>query len=276
MKLANINHRAAVVVDGGAIDLEQSTDGRFGPDVQSLYDRWDDVVAAVSHLDTSAAVPFDAAALGSPVPSPRQVFAIGLNYADHVTEAGLELPAVPATFTKFPSSLSGPFDDIAVRGDTVDWEVELVAVIGRRADAVDEADGWRHVAGVTVGQDISDRTLQFAAGGQFSLGKSHRGFGPIGPWLVTPDEFDDPDNLALGCSLDGEVVQDSRTNNLVFSVPRLVAELSAVCPLWPGDIIFTGTPAGVGIGRVPPRFLRPGEVLESWIEGVGTIRNHIV
>lgn len=185
----------------------------------------------------------------------------------------MALPEVPATFTKFPASLSGPFDDIELVGAAVDWEVELVAVVGRRADAVDEAEGWDHIAGLTVGQDISDRLLQFAAGSQFSLGKSRRGFGPMGPWVVTTDEVEDRDDLALGCSVDGETVQDARTDDLIFSVPRLVAELSAILPLLPGDVIFTGTPAGIGATRNPARFLEPGQVVETWIEGIGTIRN---
>jgi 2,4-diketo-3-deoxy-L-fuconate hydrolase len=141
---------------------------------------------------------------------------------------------------------------------------------------VAEAAGWRHVAGLTVGQDISDRHLQFAAGAQFSLGKSRRGFGPMGPWVCTVDEVGDPDDLALGCSVDGEKVQDARTSDLIFSVPRLVAELSSVLPLLPGDVIFTGTPAGVGMAGTPPRFLQAGDVLESWVEGIGTIRNRII
>ena len=145
-----------------------------------------------------------------------------------------------------------------------------------RADRVDERDGWQHVAGLTVGQDISDRALQFAAGGQFSLGKSWRGYGPMGPWLVTPDEVADPDDLALGCTIDGEKVQDSRTSDLVFSIPQLIAELSAVVPLLPGDVLFTGTPGGVGIIQQPPRALRPGQVLETWVEGIGTLRNRCV
>jgi 2,4-didehydro-3-deoxy-L-rhamnonate hydrolase len=129
---------------------------------------------------------------------------------------------------------------------------------------------------VTVGQEISDRHLQFAAGGQFSLGKSRRGFGPMGPWVVTTDELNDPDDLRIGCSIDGETVQDARTSGLIFTVPSLVAELSAVVPLLPGDVIFTGTPSGVGIARQPPRFLAKGQVVESWIEGIGTIRNRCV
>lgn len=188
----------------------------------------------------------------------------------------MAIPEVPATFTKYPASLGGPFDDIEIIGGSVDWEVELVAVIGRAADRVAESDAWDHVAGLTVGQDISDRALQFAAGMQFSLGKSRRGYGPMGPWLVTPDEVPDRDDLALGCSIDGETVQDGRTNDLVFGVARLVAELSAVLPLLPGDVIFTGTPAGVGMARKPPRSLQPGQVLETWIEGIGTIRSTCV
>src|SRR5690606_2042498 len=184
-------------------------------------------------------------------------------------ESGMAVPEVPATFTKFPASLSGPFEDIEIVGDAVDWEVELVAVIGTTADRVDAADAWSHVAGLTVGQDISDRTLQFAAGMQFSLGKSRRGYGPMGPWLVTPDEVPDRNDLGLGCRVNGETVQDARTSDLVFSVGALVAELSSVLPLLPGDVIFTGTPAGVGMGRTPPRALQPGDVLETWIEGIG-------
>jgi 2-keto-4-pentenoate hydratase/2-oxohepta-3-ene-1,7-dioic acid hydratase in catechol pathway len=221
-------------------------------------------------------VPLDESMLGAPSPEPRQVFGIGLNYASHAAESGAELPAIPAVFTKYPASLGGPFDPIELSGEMVDWEVELVVVIGRRADRIPEADAWQHVAGLCVGQDVSDRHVQFAAGVQFSLGKSFRTFGPTGPWLVTPDELDDPDDLGLGCSVDGETVQDDRTSGLVFGVPRLIAEISAVVPMLPGDLIFTGTPAGVGMTRQPPRFLRAGEVVESWIEGIGTIRNEVV
>lgn len=251
------------------------SDCRFGPDPMSAFDDWAAFVDwAVEVEDVTG--PLDEACLGCPVPRPRQVFAIGLNYRSHAEESGMAVSEVPATFTKFPTSLSGPFDDIEIVGDAVDWEVELVAVVGRPAHRVWEADAWDHVAGVTVGQDISDRSLQFAAGNQFSLGKSRPGFGPMGPWLVTPDEVPDRDDLALGCSVDGEVVQDARTSDLVFSVPRLIAELSSVLTLLPGDVIFTGTPAGVGMARTPPRWLRPGQVLETWIEGIGSMRNTCV
>ena len=281
MKLANLGGRATVLTqasptDVRGIDAALASEGRFGPDVQSLFEEWAAFYEFASGLDGTAGEPLDPSKLGSPVPAPRQVFAIGLNYQSHAEESGMAVPGVPATFTKFPASLTGPFDDVELAGATVDWEVELVAVIGARADRVDESRGWSHVAGVTVGQDVSERTVQFAAGNQFSLGKSYRGFGPMGPWLVTLDELADPDDLALGCSVDGVTMQDARTSDLIFGVPRLVAELSAVLPLLPGDVIFTGTPAGVGVSAKPPRFLKAGEVVESWIEGIGTIRNKFV
>jgi len=272
MKLANSNGRAVLVLEDGIADVAAASDGRFGPGLMAIYDEWPAFVEFAAEV-VAPTGPLVEADLRNPVPEPRQVFAIGLNYRRHAEESGMAVPEVPATFTKFPASLAGPFDDIDIQGDSVDWEVELVAVVGRRAERVAEADAWAHIAGLTVGQDVSDRHLQFAAGGQFSLGKSRRTFGPIGPWLVTADGLPDPDDLALGCSVDGEKVQDARTSDLIFSVPRLVAELSAVLPLLPGDVIFTGTPAGVGIARQPARFLQPGEVLESWIEGIGTIRN---
>ena len=276
MKLANVNDRAVVVTGSGGIDVAMASNGRFGPDVQSLYDDWAAFRSFAAGLDDAAAVPVDAARLGSPAPRPRQVFAIGLNYRLHALESGMDIPSVPVVFTKFPASLSGPFSDIERAGDTVDWEVELVVVIGERCDRTSEADAWSHVAGLTVGQDISERTMQMLAGRQFSMGKSYRGFGPMGPWLVTPDDVANPDDLGLGCSIDGVEMQNSRTGDLIFSVPQLIARMSAILPLLPGDVIFTGTPSGVGNARKPPRFLQVGEVLETWIEDIGTIRNRVV
>ena len=275
MKLANLDGRLALVLDQGTLDVHDASDGCFGPDPSSAYAHWEDLRTWAATA-TGDVQPLDESLLRAPSPEPRQVFAIGLNYASHAAESGADLPTIPAVFTKYPASLGGPFDPIERSGEMVDWEVELVVVMGRRADRVTEADAWSHVAGLCVGQDVSDRRVQFAAGGQFSLGKSHRSHGPTGPWLVTPDELTDPDDLGLGCSIDGETVQDGRTSDLVFSVARLIAEISAVVPMLPGDLMFTGTPAGVGIGRQPPRFLREGEVVESWIEGIGTIRNQVI
>jgi 2,4-diketo-3-deoxy-L-fuconate hydrolase len=275
VKLANVDGRAALVLGAQIADVAIASDGLFGVDPMALYGQWDEFRDFAATVTTPTG-PLVEATLRNPVPLPRQVFAIGLNYRSHAEESGAALPEVPAVFTKFPASLAGPFDDIAVAGPSVDWEVELVVVIGRTADGVMASDAWSHVAGVTIGQDISDRHLQFAAGAQFSLGKSRRGYGPIGPWIVTPDELNNPDDLALGCSINGEKMQDARTTDLVFDVPNLIAELSAVLPLLPGDVMFTGTPAGVGVARKPPRFLQPGDTLETWIEGVGAIRNRIV
>jgi len=275
MRIANSRGRATLVVGDEIVDVESASGGAFGADPMSPYADWDAFCAFADGISSSTG-PLVEADLGCPVPRPAQVFAIGLNYRSHAEESGMEIPTVPATFTKFPASLGGPFDEIEIPNGVIDWEAELVAVISRRADRVDAADAWSHVAGLTVGQDISDRALQFAAGSQFSLGKSRRGYGPLGPWIVTPDELDDPDDLALGCSVDGEIMQDARTDDLVFSVSSLVAELSAVLPLLPGDIIFTGTPAGIGATRQPAKFLQPGQLLETWVEGIGTIRNRCV
>lgn len=275
MRIANSGGRLTLVTEGGeGVDVEKASGGRFGPDPQAAYARWEELRAWARDASSADTVPLADRALGSPAPRPTQVFGIGLNYRDHAAEAGLPLPDRPATFTKFPTCITGPYADVSLPSAAVDWEVELVVVIGLRGYRVDESAGWHHVAGVTVGQDLSERVVQWAAGGQFSLGKSFPGFGPMGPRLVTPDELPKPDDLALRCSVNGEVVQQSRTSEMVFGVPRLIAELSAILPLLPGDVIFTGTPAGVGATRKPPRFLKPGDVVESSIEGIGTIRNH--
>ncbi|MFC6937186.1 fumarylacetoacetate hydrolase family protein [Actinomadura yumaensis] len=177
-------------------------------------------------------------------------------------------------FTKYVSSISGPVTTVRLpEGGHTDWEVELVAVIGTGGYRVAEADAWSHVAGLAVGQDLSERITQLdGPAPQFSLGKSFPGFAPVGPWLVTPDELADPDDLELGCAINGEEVQKGRTRDLIFPVPALIAKLSAVLPLLPGDVIFTGTPAGVGQGRDPQRFLAPGDVLVSHVEGIGELR----
>jgi 2,4-diketo-3-deoxy-L-fuconate hydrolase len=275
VKLANSGGRAVLVLGDEIADIATASGGRFGPDPVAPYedlDAFTDFAATI----TVGTGPLVEADLRNPVPCPRQVFAVGLNYRSHAEESGMAVPDVPAVFTKFPASLAGPHDDVEVVGHAVDWEAELVAVVGRTADRVAESDAWSVIAGLTVGQDISDRHLQFAAGAQFSLGKSWRGYGPVGPWVVTLDEIDNPDDLALGCSLNGQKMQDARTSDLIFSVPRLIAEISAVLPLLAGDIIFTGTPAGIGAVRRPPRFLRPGDTLETWVEGIGTLRNRFV
>jgi 2-keto-4-pentenoate hydratase/2-oxohepta-3-ene-1,7-dioic acid hydratase in catechol pathway len=202
------------------------------------------------------------------------VFAIALNYREHAREAGRELPTMPGVFTKFPTCLVGPRATVHLPTETVDWEVELVVVMGARAEQVKEARAWDHVAGLCVGQDISERVLQL--GGTFpqlALAKSMPGFGPLGPAVVTPDELTTPDDLALSCSVTAVVQQSARTSDMVFGVPELISRISAICPLLPGDLIFTGTPQGVGGSRTPPEYLHDGDVLVSEIEGIGTLRN---
>ncbi|MFZ0173180.1 MAG: fumarylacetoacetate hydrolase family protein [Acidimicrobiales bacterium] len=278
-RLANLAGRAVLVADEGGLDIERRSEGRFAADIQALYDRWDEFLHWADRLEAPGEdgyLQLTESELLSPAPSPHQVFGIGLNYRDHVAETGMQLPSRVATFTKFPTCIVGGFHEVELPEGSVDYEVELVVVMGRRAYRVADWEAWSYVAGVTVGQDLSERILQREAGNQFCLGKSFPGFGPMGPWLVTPDELTEPDDMALRCSLNGEVMQDGRTSDMVFSVPRLIEELSAVVPLLPGDVIFTGTPAGVGWVRQPPRFLQPGDVLESTIEGIGTIRNRML
>ncbi len=274
MRVANLNDRLKLVVDGGLIDVETASGGRFGSDPQEVFDRWEELLEWGSGAVDGEIEPYDESELGPPVPRPRQVFAIALNYRSHVEEAGRAVPTSPGVFTKFPSCLVGPHASIFLPEETVDWEVELVVVMGKRAQNVSEADAWSYVAGLTVGQDISERVLQL--GGTFpqlALAKSMPGFGPIGPSVVSVDEFKNPDDLALDCTLNGVVEQSARTSDLVFSVRELVSRISHLVPLLPGDLIFTGTPGGVGAGHVPPFYLKDGDVLVSTIEGIGTLRN---
>jgi 2-keto-4-pentenoate hydratase/2-oxohepta-3-ene-1,7-dioic acid hydratase in catechol pathway len=209
------------------------------------------------------------------VPTPSKVFAIGLNYRSHAAESSMELPPAPLTFTKFPSCLVGPDADVVLSGAAVDWEVELVAVIGVGGRNIGEADAWSHVAGLTLGQDISDRVVQMTGKPpQFSLGKSFDTYGPIGPAVVSVDSFPNPDDIELWCDVAGERMQHARSTDLIFSVPYLVSYLSTICTLAPGDIIFTGTPDGVGMAR--GRFLAAGELVHSGAEVIGELRNHCV
>jgi 2-keto-4-pentenoate hydratase/2-oxohepta-3-ene-1,7-dioic acid hydratase in catechol pathway len=279
MRLARVADRPVLLREDGIVDVARASGDRFGGDPMAPFHNWAHFVEWAAGID-HAEEPLGDRVLQNPVPRPTQVFGIGANYRDHLAEAGgadVALPADPLVFTKFPSCLVGPFDPIPIPTATVDWEVELVVVIGRRAGHVPTNQAWRYVAGLTVGQDISDRTLQLAGPApQFSMGKSFPGFGPLGPSVVSLDEFSDPDDLELGCSLDGEVMQRGRTKDLIFGVPELIARLSAVCPLLPGDLIFTGTPAGVGAFRKPPIFLQPGQELTSWINGIGELRNPTV
>jgi 2,4-didehydro-3-deoxy-L-rhamnonate hydrolase len=222
--------------------------------------------------------PFAAAPLGPPVPRPQKILAVGLNYVSHAEESGRPLPEQPVVFAKLPSSLTGPTGDIEIPAarTRVDWEAELVVVVGRRGKRIPEEAAWEHVAGLMCGQDVADREEQFRDLKQFTMAKSFDTYSPTGPVLVTPDEVPDRNDLAIRCRVDGDVVQESRTSDLIFSVAELIAWCSRICTLEPGDLIYTGTPGGVGDGRDPPVYLRPGNVVETEIEGVGTMRNRCV
>ena len=302
MRIGNLDGRLVISTAGGVLDVERGSGGRFGSDPAGIYDRWAEFIAWAAEAgaaETGAAEtgaagtgtaesgagagqlevePFDVALLDAPSPAPRQSFGIGLNYRDHVSESGFDVPEHPSVFTKFPSCITGPHGEIELPpGGHTDWEVELVAVIGARAYQVAAEDAWSYVAGLTVGQDVSERITQLAGTPpQFSVGKSFPRFGPTGPWLVTVDEFADPDDLELGCAINGEQMQKSRTSYLLIPVPQLIAKLSAVLTLLPGDVIFTGTPAGVGMGRSPQRWLAAGDELVSWVEGIGEMRHRFV
>lgn len=286
MRLANYAGRAHLVLtaaDGTdrLIDIADASAGNFSPSLAVIYDVWDDFVgwATTAQLDAEAGIAVDRTQLGAPSPLPKQVFAVGLNYSEHVVEAGWEQPTdLPPVFTKYISAFTGPDTEVKIPfGGNVDWEVELVAIVAREARQVDEDSAWDYIAGVTVGQDISERiTQRRGPAPQFGLGKSFPGFAPQGPYLVTPDELPDRDNLELGCRINDEVVQCGRTEQMMFNVPALVAALSENVTLYPGDVIFTGTPAGVGLGRSPQRFLKSGETLYTWIEGVGEMTQRFV
>ncbi|MEO1059847.1 MAG: fumarylacetoacetate hydrolase family protein [Actinomycetota bacterium] len=273
-RLANAAGRAALVDEAGGLhDLVAVSSGRLGPDPMEAIARAAELHELSALLDPSSADgSLDGADLGPPAPRPRNSFAIGLNYRSHVAEADMELPEVPLVFTKFPSCLVGPRADVELASATADYEAELVVVIGTAGRDIDPASAWDHVAGVTVGQDISDRALQFAAKPpHFDLGKSRDTYGPLGPVLVSPDALADRDALAITCDVNGERRQSGTTADLIFDVPALIAYLSSLITLAPGDLIFTGTPEGVG--AVDGRFLRPGDEIVTTLEGIGSLTN---
>lgn len=277
IELCNVRGRAALIVAERVIDVEQRSAGRFSRDPMDALARWDELCAFGEGLTAREDdVRLEPSALGPCVPRPRQVFAIGLNYRDHARETGMAEPKQPMVFTKFASCLTGARGSIELTSDAVDWEVELVVVIGQQARRIPAARALDHVAGYCVGQDVSDRRLQFAdTPPQFSLAKSAAGFGPIGPSVVARKCLGS-ERFALRCDVDGVRMQDGTTDDMVFPVPALLEYLTRFVTLYPGDLIFTGTPSGVGSGRKPPQFLRPGSVVRSEISGLGVLENRCV
>lgn len=273
MRFANRAGRAVVLrEEGSGWDLESASGGRFSSDPMQMWARHHEIRDWASGANPAAAIEVRPQDLDAPVPTPGAIVAMGLNYAEHAAETGFESPTeLPPVFAKFPSSITGAHGSVTLpQGGTTDWEVEVVAVVGSQMHDVPQDEVIAHLAGLTIGQDLSERTRQFSGPApQVGLAKSYPGFAPIGPWVVSMDEFEDPNALELGCSIDGCVVQSGTTANLLFSVPRSLSELSKVLTLRPGDLVFTGTPDGVGIGMSPPRYLQQGETLESWVEGIG-------
>ena len=281
MRIANKDGRAVLIQDGKALDIHTASDGAFGPDTLAVLEDWENFRSWAAGADASAGAEVADADLGTPVERPRQIFAIGLNYKDHARESNLDFPENIVVFTKFASSLTGPDADIALSSDRVDYEAELVAVIGREAHKVSVDDALDAVAGYAVGQDFSDRAVQLRPPApQFSLGKSFPGYAQVGPAIVTLDEVADPNALDITCTFTGPtaqaqgserwVAQDGNTRDMIFSVAQIVSDLSQVVTLYPGDLIFTGTPAGVGMAR-ENAMIKPGDTVTTEISGLGSL-----
>lgn len=216
--------------------------------------------------------------LGCPVANPSKILCIGLNYAKHAKETGAVIPAEPILFMKSTTAITGPNDPIMIPKDSVktDWEVELAFVMGKRASYVSEEEAMDYVAGYCLHNDVSEREFQLERGGTWDKGKGCDTFAPLGPWMVTKDEITDPHHLRLWLSVNGKMMQDGNTDDLIFNIPQLVSYLSRFMTLLPGDIISTGTPAGVGLGFNPPVYLKPGDVVELGIDGLGTSKQNII
>lgn len=213
----------------------------------------------------------------APFPRPSQVFAVGLNYRKHAHEMGLQIPTTPMVFTKFPSSIGRPETNVNLPGPTTDWEAELVVVIGHTVRSLSLATALESVAGYMVGQDYSERTVQMSnTPAQFSLGKSFENFTIAGPYLTTVDEIPDPQKLTISCAVNGELMQSETTQDMAFSIAEILVYISSVCELRAGDLIFTGSPAGVGQGQIPPRFLVGGDEVTTSISGLGSISNRFI
>tara|TARA_B100000579_G_scaffold159537_1_gene129658 strand:- start:64 stop:933 length:870 start_codon:yes stop_codon:yes gene_type:complete len=272
-KLANIEGRAALVDGENYYDLETISNGKFNNDTSNALTN----LVGLSELseDLSKSEPtglLHDVKIDAPISSPKNCYAVGLNYRNHAEEAGMDIPSVPMVFTKHTTCLVGPNSTIEMRSDHVDYEAELVVVIGHPGKDILKDNAWNHVAGLCVGQDISDRTVQFSSKPpQFNLGKSFDTFGPMGPYLVSPDSLQNKESLQIECKVNQEVRQKDNTNDLIFDIPSIISYLSEIVTLNTGDVIFTGTPGGVGV--MEGKFLKDGDVLRTSIEGLGTLKN---
>jgi 2-keto-4-pentenoate hydratase/2-oxohepta-3-ene-1,7-dioic acid hydratase in catechol pathway len=280
MRIANLDNRATIVTEAGLIDVQRASAGLFSASTDVLVGQLDELRSWLEATRPAVSDPTVASQLlkdprlGPVVTCPSQIFAIGLNYRTHALEMKLTPPSKPMVFTKFASSLGGANSSFPIPSERVDWESELVVVIGKRGRSVSRESAFDYVAGYCVGNDLSCRDLQMEGpSAQFSLGKSYQNFAPIGPWLTTIDEVATPDALEITCEVNGVLYQDSNTSDMNFGVGELVSYISSVCELRPGDIIFTGSPHGVGQGQRPPIFLGVGDTVLTTIEGLGSIRN---
>jgi 2-keto-4-pentenoate hydratase/2-oxohepta-3-ene-1,7-dioic acid hydratase in catechol pathway len=264
----------AVLDNSGVARDVSSLVADFGPETLSPQ-----LIDTLSKADLGSlpALPADAR-IGAPVSRIGHFIAIGLNYADHAAETGAAIPSEPIVFSKAPSCLSGPNDDVMLPKGSVktDWEVELAVVIGKTCDYVSEAEALDHVLGYALCNDVSEREYQAERGGQWIKGKSAPTFGPLGPWLVTTDEVPDPQSLDMFLDVNGEKAQRGNTKTMIFTVAKLVSYLSEFMRLEPGDVITTGTPPGVGLGRKPPVFLKAGDTMRLGIEGLGEQNQKVV
>lgn len=278
MRVVNLAGRLGLITDAGVVDVETASGGRFSAEIQDVYARWQEFCAWAEEVPDGPGEPLEELRLGSPVPRPRQVFAVGLNYVDHAHEAGVDVSDdAMVVFTKFPSSITGPVSIVELPDGSVDFEAELVAVIGKEARKVAADDAWDYVAGLTVGQDLSERELQLRPPTpQFNLAKSYPGFSPLGPVLATVDEFADANDLEISCTLNGTQMQHSRTKLMIFPIAEIIARLSETLTLYPGDVIFTGTPAGIGFARDPKVLLGPGDELITRVESIGTLTTRFI
>ena len=275
-RMANVEGRAALVAGDEYYDIETLSQGSIASDPMLALTQTEELHKLAEQLDGHEATgALDAERLQSPSPRPRNSYGIGLNYRNHAEESGMPIPQAPMVFTKYTSCISPPNADVELRSDYVDFEGELVAVIGKPGKDIPLDQAWDHVAGLCIGQDISDRPAQFTSSPpHFNLGKSFDTFGPMGPVLVSPDLLPKNASMQLVTQVNDEVRQRDSTGDLIFDIPALIHFLSHITSLTSGDVIFTGTPGGVGV--VEGRFLKDGDVITTTIEGLGQMRNRCV
>ena len=280
-QLADNKPQLGAIVNDYVININQASDGELPDNMLGFLQLGEIAMTAAGEIVMNARsdIALDSVKLLSPITNPSKVIAIGLNYMDHIRESGMEIPSLATMFCKYPSSIIGSDEDICWRTsltDQVDYEAELAVVIGRTARHVSQANAFDYIAGYMNCNDVSARDLQFMPGDQWLRGKCLDTFCPLGPYLVTRDEIADPHDLSIKCLVNGEALQDSNTNEMIYKIPYLIEYLSQAFTLYPGDVIATGTPHGVGAFRKPPIWLKNSDVVAIEIEGLGQLVNTCV